>query len=57
MVLTYDAYNETLEEKQMKESEIGRLTEKYEKDMKEMREDMEKKFSQILLKIDLKKIN
>jgi hypothetical protein len=32
------------------------LNEKYEKDMKEMREEMQTKFSQILNKIDLKKI-
>jgi integrase len=57
MVLTYDAYNETLEEKQTKESEVRRLNEKYEKELKEMREDMERKFNQILLRIDLKKIN
>ena len=56
MVLTYDAYNETLEEKQKKDSEIEKLNTKYEKDMKEMRELMEKKFNQIFEKIDLKKL-
>ena len=53
MVLTYDAYNETLEEKQKKDSEIEKLNTKYEKDMKEMRELMEKKFNQIFEKINI----
>lgn len=39
MVLTYDAYNETLERQQEKESEIQKLQEKYEQDMKSMREE------------------
>jgi integrase len=56
MVLTYDAYNETLEEKQMKEFEVSRLAEKYEKDMKQMQEQMEKRFNQILEKIDVNKL-
>ena len=45
MVLTYDAYNETLGEQQKKESEIGILKQKYEK--------MEEKFQKILEKIDV----
>ena len=32
-------------------------SQKYEKDMKEMREEMESKFNQILAKIDLKKLD
>jgi integrase len=44
MVLTYDAYNETLENQREKESEVQRLQEKYEQDMKTMREEMESKF-------------
>ena len=35
---------------------IGCKSQKYEKDMKEMREEMESKFNQILAKIDLKKL-
>jgi len=53
MVLTYDAYNETLEKQQEKESEVQVLKQKYEQDMKSMREEMENKFQQILSKIDV----
>jgi hypothetical protein len=56
MVLTYDAYNETLEKQQEKESEVQRLQEKYEQDMKTMREEMENKFQQILTRIDMAKL-
>jgi DNA-binding protein H-NS len=56
MVLTYDAYSETIEEKQQKESEVKRLQDKYEQDMKTMREEMENKFQQILDKIDTAKL-
>ena len=52
MVLTYDAYNETLEKQQEKESEVQRLQQKYEQEMKAMREEMQSKFQQILTKID-----
>jgi integrase/recombinase XerD len=48
MVLTYDAYNETLENQREKESEVQRLQEKYEQDMKAMREEMNQQFSQIM---------
>jgi hypothetical protein len=53
MVLTYDAYSESLEKQQEKESEVQNLKEKYEQDMKAMREEMEDKFQQILAKIDV----
>lgn len=53
MVLTYDAYSETLEKQQEKESEIQKLREKQEQDMRLMREEMEIKFQQILAKIDV----
>jgi integrase/recombinase XerD len=56
MVLTYDAYSETVEEKQQKESEVKELKEKYEQEMKSMREEMENKFQQILAKIDTAKL-
>lgn len=56
MVLTYDAYSETLEKQQEKESEVKLLKEKYEQGMKSMREEMENKFQQILTKIDVGKI-
>ncbi|HEU4822292.1 MAG TPA: zinc ribbon domain-containing protein [Nitrososphaeraceae archaeon] len=48
MVLTYDAYSETIEEKQQKESEVKELKEKYEQDMKSMREEMNQQFTQII---------
>jgi hypothetical protein len=41
MVLTYDAYNETLEQQQEKESEIQKLQQKYEQDMKEMQSKLQ----------------
>ena len=56
MVLTYDAYNETLEKQQEKESEVQKLQQKYEHDMKAMREEMQSKFQQILTKIDTGKL-
>jgi integrase len=40
MVLTYDAYNETLESQKEKESEVQRLQEQYQRDMKSMREEI-----------------
>jgi predicted amidophosphoribosyltransferase len=51
MVLTYDAYNETVEKQQEKESEVQELKVKYEQDMKAMREEMNQQFSQIMLMI------
>jgi hypothetical protein len=53
MVLTYAAYNETLEKEPEKESGMQKLKEKQEQDMKLMREEMENKFQQILAKIDI----
>ena len=41
MVLTYDAYNETIEEKQQKESDIKELSKKYEQEIEEDEEIME----------------
>jgi integrase len=48
MVLTYDAYSETIEEKQQKESEVKQLKNKYEQDMMTMREEMNQQFTQIM---------
>jgi F0F1-type ATP synthase membrane subunit b/b' len=48
MVLTYDAYNETLEKQQEKESEVQRLQEKYEQDIKSIREETNQQFKQIM---------
>jgi integrase/recombinase XerD len=41
MVLTYDAYNETLEKQQEKESEIKTLKKTYEQGMEAMRKELE----------------
>ena len=43
-----NGYNETLENQKEKESEVQKLQEKYEKDMKVMREEMNQQFNQIL---------
>jgi predicted nucleic acid-binding Zn ribbon protein len=55
MVLTYDAYSETIEEKQQRESEVKELKEKYEQDMmamrQEIREDMKNEISELLTKL------
>lgn len=40
MILTYDAYNETLEKEKQRESEVQNLRERYEQDMKSVREQM-----------------
>ena len=48
MVLTYDTYNETLENQKEKESEVQKLQEKYEQDMKVMREEMNQQLSEII---------
>jgi integrase/recombinase XerD len=48
MVMSYDAYSETLEEQKKKESEVQLLKDKYEQDMKSMREEMNKQFGQIM---------
>ena len=55
MVLTYDAYNETLENQKEKESEVQLLKEKYEQDMKSMREEikeeMREQISQLMIRL------
>jgi hypothetical protein len=55
MVLTYDAYSETIEERQQKESEVKQLQDKYEQEMKtmreEIREDMKNEISKLLTKL------
>jgi integrase len=55
MVLSYDKYNETIEEKQ-RENEILKIKSDYENDMKRLREDMENKFQVLLSKIELSKL-
>jgi 5'-3' exonuclease len=48
MVITYDAYSETIEEKQQKESEVKELKDKYEQDMKSMKDEMNQQFKHIM---------
>jgi hypothetical protein len=48
MVLTYDAYSETIEETQRKESEVKELKEKYEEDMNAIRYEMNQQFDQVM---------
>jgi F0F1-type ATP synthase membrane subunit b/b' len=52
-VLTYNAYNETIEEKERKESEVKQLQDKYEQDMKtmrnEIREEMKEQLAQLVI--------
>lgn len=48
MCLSYDAYAETLEDQKKKESEVEMLTERYEQDMKSMKQDMNKQFNLVM---------
>jgi hypothetical protein len=41
MVLTYDAYSETLEKQQEKETEVQKLQQKYEQEMKAVHKELE----------------
>jgi hypothetical protein len=45
-----------MKETQKKESEVKELKDRYEQEMKAMREEMEDKFKQILAKIDTAKL-
>jgi integrase/recombinase XerD len=47
MIMSYDAYNEALEKQQEKESAVQKLQEKYEQEMKDMREQMNRIMSMI----------
>ncbi|MGB7956629.1 MAG: hypothetical protein WCF23_21865 [Candidatus Nitrosopolaris sp.] len=55
--MSFEGYQEALESQKQKESEVKRLQEKYEHEMKTMREEMEGKFQQILARIDVQKIS
>jgi hypothetical protein len=48
MILSYDAYSETLEDLKKKDLEVQSLREKHENDMKSMREEMNQQFSQVM---------
>ena len=47
MVITFDAYNETLLKDREKESEIKAMQEKYDLKMKNIQDELESKFQQI----------
>jgi hypothetical protein len=53
MVMSFEGYQEALESQKQKEDEMKIMKEKYEQDMKSMRDEMEDKFQQILSKIDV----
>jgi hypothetical protein len=55
---TLEATGRSIEAKlQEKDKEIYSIKEKYEQDLREIREEMESKFQQILAKIDVQKIS
>jgi hypothetical protein len=56
MIMSYEGYQEALESQKEKETEVQELKERYEQDMKAMREEMQNKFQQIMTKIDLRKL-
>jgi hypothetical protein len=56
MIMSFEGYQQASEEQKKKEAEAQILKEKYEQDMKSMREEMENKFQQILAKIDTAKL-
>jgi hypothetical protein len=56
MILTYDAYNESLGKQQEKELEMQKLIEKQEQEMNSIRKEMENRFQLILTKIDASKL-
>ena len=53
MIMSFEGYQEALESQKERESEVKRLQEKYELDMKSMREEMENRFQQILTMVDV----
>jgi hypothetical protein len=48
MVLSFDGYSELLHEKELKQSEVKTLTEKYEQDMKKLEERTDSKLDRIM---------
>ena len=56
MILSYDAYENVIEEEQKKEKELYEFKQKYEIDIKKLEERLEKRFQQIISKIDVSKL-
>jgi integrase/recombinase XerD len=48
MIMSLEGYQEALESQKQKESEVQKLQDKYEQDMKSMREEMNQQFCQIM---------
>jgi integrase/recombinase XerD len=48
MVLSYDGYSELVRQQELKQSEVKILTQKYEKDMKELRDQTDSKLDRIM---------
>ncbi|MDN5845538.1 MAG: tyrosine-type recombinase/integrase [Candidatus Nitrosocosmicus sp.] len=57
MVLTLEAYADTIEEKEKREVEIKNLEDKHEKDMVSLKTDLESKFRFLLTKLDYERLN
>lgn len=53
MIISYEGYQEVLEEQKKRELNIEKLKDVYEQKIELMREEMERKFQQILAKIDV----
>ncbi len=53
MILSYDVYTQTMEEKQKNDKPILEMQEKYENDMKLFKEDMENKIQQLTVKVNV----
>ena len=56
MILSYDAYENIIEEQQRKEKELYKLKQKHENDIRRIEEKMEKRFQQIISIIDVSKL-
>ena len=56
MLMSFEGYQEVLEEQKKRELDIEKLKDVYEQKIESMREEMERKFQQILAKIDIAKV-
>ena len=56
MILSYDAYENIIEEQQKKEKELYEFKQKQENDIRRIEEKMEKRFQQIISIIDVSKL-
>ena len=56
MILSYTAYENTIEERQRKEKELYEFKQKHEIDIKKLEERLEKRFQQIISIIDVSKL-